>query len=115
MIVRFPRMQHQVGGFDCGLFAFACAYQLASACNPALTITAWNQADMREHLKACFEDDETTPFPLAARPRLKTDLQECQKLESTAPARSHGMQKTGNSGGVQPLQGLVLSDMQAHS
>ena len=80
MIVRFPRMQHQVGGSDCGLFAVACAYELASGCNPS--VTAWNQADMREHLKACFEDNEMTPFPLAARPRrlTSTKFRSCQKI-----------------------------------
>ena len=54
--------QLQKGSVDCGLFAIAYAYELASG-NTYLNEVSFDQSKMRNHLFGCFERGEISPFP----------------------------------------------------
>ena len=51
----------QQGGVDCGLFAIAYAFDLATGTNPC-DIT-YDQSLMRDHLLCCLESGQMHPFP----------------------------------------------------
>ena len=67
-----------------------------------------SRTGLGEHLKACFEDDEI---------RLTSKkFKSCRKIRIYLPdAMECRQQETGSFCEVRPLQGLVSSDMQAHS
>ena len=54
--------QTQSGVHDCGLFAIAYAME-ACLGNLLGSTTAFEQNDMRDHLIACLDSDQITPFP----------------------------------------------------
>ena len=51
---RLVNIQHQSNGSDCGLFAIACATELAHDRDPPL-LCVWETERMRPHLRDCFE------------------------------------------------------------
>ena len=55
------RMQKQVGGQDCGLFAIAVVLSLLLHVN--VTDIVFNQSQMRPHLLKCFSNNKFTMFP----------------------------------------------------
>lgn len=61
LVVELPPRQIQRGGLDCGLFAIAFAYNLASGNDPS-QIT-YDQSRMREQLVKCLEKGSFEPFP----------------------------------------------------
>ena len=60
-------VQCQVGGSDCGLFAIAFATALCFGLDPHTCSFA--QAEMRNHLTACFESQCMSTFPASDRGR----------------------------------------------
>ncbi len=58
---RYIRVQQQVGGIDCGLFAIANAVSLCFGVNPSGC--RYNQPLMRSHLMTCLEQSIFTQFP----------------------------------------------------
>lgn len=62
LCVHMSPVQKQSGSVDCGLFAIAVAFELASG-NSNLSAVYFDQAKMRQHLLTCFENGEITPFP----------------------------------------------------
>ena len=61
IILKYIKMQYQVGTNDCGLFAIASACAICSGENPAEL--KFNQAHMRTYLLMAFENAIMTPFP----------------------------------------------------
>ncbi len=61
LAVTVPRVQHQIGGSDCGLFAVAYIFHLALGDRPEELI--FDQVKMRDHLITCFELQTLLPFP----------------------------------------------------
>lgn len=59
------RVQRQVGGDDCGLFAVAFAEAVCRGDDPELL--RFDQGKMRQHLEQCFVSGIMTAFPLLAR------------------------------------------------
>lgn len=53
---------------DCGLFAIACATELAHAKNPQ--ICTWDVCQMRPHLAMCLESGRMQRFPIIKQRRL---------------------------------------------
>ena len=53
---------------DCGVFAIACATELAYGFDPALC--CWDVTLMRQHLLSCFESRKMTRFPITKRRRV---------------------------------------------
>ena len=51
----------QPNGSDCGVFALACATELAHGLDPALC--SWECSSMRSHLMACLTNGSLTRFP----------------------------------------------------
>lgn len=64
--VEIPPVQIQTGSVDCGLFAIAFAYELASG-KQVLKEVCFDQTKMRSHLLSCFENGELTAFPYKRR------------------------------------------------
>lgn len=62
LFMEFVNIQHQGNGSDCGLFALACATDLAYGRDPFLSY--WNTKEMRPHLIKCLETKQMTCFPL---------------------------------------------------
>ena len=60
-ITVLKRSVRQQGGSDCGLFAVAFAYDIASGTDPGNVV--YVQSGMRRHLKTCFEKGQMLPFP----------------------------------------------------
>ena len=56
------RVQQQQGGTDCGLFAIAYAFSLASGEDP--TRIKFKQDNMRQHLIDCLQAGTMLPFPV---------------------------------------------------
>ena len=54
-------VQKQSNSSDCGLFALAFAFDLASNLDPS--IISYNEEILRKHLLACIENEEITEFP----------------------------------------------------
>ena len=63
--VEYMRMQYQIGGADCGLFAIASACSICNGEDPSGHI--YNQAVMRQHLVTAFETNLLSPFPTLKR------------------------------------------------
>ena len=61
MSVSMQAVQQQKGGTDCGLFAIAFATELCFGGDPCAV--QFNQADLRNHLKMCFEEMKISSFP----------------------------------------------------
>ena len=61
--VQLPSVQRQTGGVDCGLFAIAFAYELASGNEHGIKNKIFNQQLMRDHLITCLENEHFNPFP----------------------------------------------------
>ena len=60
--IHLANIQRQPNASDCGLFAIACATELANKKDP--THCWWNVHQMRQHLKNCLEEGTIEPFPL---------------------------------------------------
>ena len=58
-------MQQQSGFDDCGLFAIACAFELANSINPANI--KFDQSKMRNHLAECINKNIIKRFPQCDR------------------------------------------------
>ena len=63
--VKMPLIQQQKGSTDCGLFAIAYAYELASGNGHVCNEMVFEQSAMRHHLVECLEKEEILPFPRA--------------------------------------------------
>lgn len=61
LVVQLPRLRHQRGSADCGLFAIAIALELCQGHDP--TNIAFRQKQMRRHLEQCFLQGHLTSFP----------------------------------------------------
>ena len=59
--VYVPSLQQQKGTNDCGVFAIAFAYYMASGDN--VEIIEFDQGKMRNHLSDCFKNSKLLPFP----------------------------------------------------
>ena len=55
------RCETKFDGFDCGVFALACATELAFGCDPVLC--EWDVKNMRHHLIECLENGSIAQFP----------------------------------------------------
>ena len=55
------KIQKQLGGYNCGVFALAIALSILLNINPEGIF--YRQQDMRRHLLECFEKKEMTMFP----------------------------------------------------
>ena len=64
-----PCVQQQRGVTDCGLFAIAFAFHLASG-NDVSTLM-FDQKLMRKHLLNCFEKKKLLPFPCISQTVLR--------------------------------------------
>ena len=49
----FMNIQQQTNAYDCGIYAIACATELALGFDPVLC--SWDCEHMREHLLNCLE------------------------------------------------------------
>ncbi|XP_028408117.1 uncharacterized protein LOC114530708 [Dendronephthya gigantea] len=65
--IEMASFQKQKGSTDCGLFAIASAYELASGNTHFNYEVPFEQKAMREHLIACFENEELSSFPRAQK------------------------------------------------
>ena len=65
--IRFPDVQRQSGGSDCGLFAIAFAVALCFGSDPHLL--SFDQQKMRDHLLDCFVKEILNSFPSSSKPR----------------------------------------------
>ena len=63
--VEVPKIQQQVGGTDCGLFAAAVVTAIATGSDPIYL--TWIQTKMREHFIKCIETENITLFPSVTR------------------------------------------------
>ena len=72
--VSIRAVQQQRGGNDCGLFAIAFAYDVASGIDPEYV--TYIQSDMRKHLFSCVKKGYLTPFPRYFRGR--RDITRCK-------------------------------------
>ena len=62
--VNIPKIQIQMGGADCGLFAIAYVTSLAHGDDPS--VISYEQIKMRGHLIECFTKGKLIPFPIVA-------------------------------------------------
>ena len=62
--VHLPEVQKQTNGSSCGLYAIAFATTLLNGQNPSLT--RYNQAEMRPHLRRCLLAGEMSDFPMGS-------------------------------------------------
>ena len=62
--VNIPKIQIQMGGADCGLFAIAYITSLAHGDDPS--VISYEQIKMRGHLIECFTKGKLIPFPIVA-------------------------------------------------
>ena len=60
--VKVQRVQQQQGTSDCGLFAIAYLFSLASRSDPAKQ--KYKEPDMRKHLLTCLKEKTPKPLPL---------------------------------------------------
>ena len=60
LAVELPPAQTQQGGVDCGLFAFAFAYELADGNDPS--DVSFDQGKMCQHLVQCLEKGRLEAF-----------------------------------------------------
>ena len=58
----------QPNAWDCGVFALACATDLAHGRDPVLS--EWKLEDMRRHLVECLEKGHVSPFPTKKKRRI---------------------------------------------
>ena len=63
--VKMQQLQKQEGGYDCGLFAIACAFELCTGNNPATL--KFMQKEMRIHYQQCMDNQLMTSFPHTQR------------------------------------------------
>ena len=81
--LRFDLMnvQAQPNGYDCGVFALACATEIAHGCDPV--VCCWDVDRMRHHLLTCLERGEMLRFPTSQRRniRLGTRIRKTYKEE----------------------------------
>lgn len=61
IVLKYVRMQYQIGANDCGLFAIASACAICNGENPAEI--KFTQGHMRKHLVMAFNNAILTPFP----------------------------------------------------
>ena len=79
------KVQQQVGGTDCGLFAIAMATEL---CNNTDPFTVWyHQEQLRIHLQKCFESQVLTSFPSTVR----KETSRMQRVVLTLPVEVYCM------------------------
>ena len=64
----FVNVPTQRNSYNCGVLSIAMATELALGHDPATC--QWDTANMRPHLKACFEQGMMTPFPTLGRLRV---------------------------------------------
>ena len=65
--VEMASIQKQKGSTDCGLFAIASAYELASGNIHFNYEVSFDQSTMRNHLVDCLEKEEISSFPRARK------------------------------------------------
>lgn len=59
--LEIPKVSQQYGGYDCGLFALAFAFELAQGRNPSAF--TFKQFEMREHFRMLVQTVKFSPFP----------------------------------------------------
>jgi hypothetical protein len=59
-VVPMP-ISHQIGSYDCGLYAIVFAASLCVGQDPCAA--HYNQASMRDHLRQCLTNESIFPFP----------------------------------------------------
>ena len=74
IILKFPSVQFQKGGSDCGLFSIAFATSLCTGFDPSDLY--YNQDLLREHLFKCVENKYLSPFPCTMKKRPKSNSQQ---------------------------------------
>lgn len=84
-IIKKIKIQKQVGGVDCGLFAIATATDICHFNNP-YEIT-YDQSKMRKHLIECFNNNLLTPFPRFQQCKTKPEIT-IEPTEWQQPRRS---------------------------
>ena len=62
--VHLPEVQKQTNGSSCGLYAIAFATTLLNGKNPS--VSRYNQAEMRAHLKRCLLAGQMSDFPMTS-------------------------------------------------
>ena len=67
--LRHVDVQRQVGGSDCGLFAFILAFATALCSDLDPFACSYKQTQMHSHLLKCFENQQMTTFPSPDHPR----------------------------------------------
>ena len=81
--LRFDVMnvQAQPNGYDCGVYAIACATELAYGYDPVVSV--WKDEVMRNHLLECLESGKLTRFPRLRERRimLGTRVRKTQTVE----------------------------------
>ena len=60
--VKVQRVQQQQGSSDCGLFAIAYMFSLASGSDPVKH--KYRQCEMRSHFLSCLKENTLKPFPI---------------------------------------------------
>ena len=78
ILCRFMATQRQVGTDDCGIFALAFAYALASGHQPGSL--HFHQDKMRGHLRRCLELGRLDMFPVLKERRNRPKLTRQQAL-----------------------------------
>ena len=63
--VNIINVQRQIGSNDCGLYAFAMAFDLCNGVDPFLQ--NYDQSKMREHLRVCLEQKMIERFPVTSK------------------------------------------------
>ena len=68
--LQYPKVQKQIGGSDCGLFAVAFATAIVFGIKPEQCV--FNQQVMRSHLVRCFEERTISMFPMKLNRHCRT-------------------------------------------
>ena len=71
----------QPNAWDCGVFAIACATDIAHDRDPVLS--QWDSTYMREHLESCFEQHYMSPFPTVKKRRVPFGRRVTKSIEET--------------------------------
>ena len=74
------RVQEQIGGWDCGLFAIPFAVALVNGQDPAAL--TFDQKVMRKHLLLCLQRKQLKPFLTTRKLKFKKSRMTGRKVES---------------------------------
>ena len=74
------RVQEQIGGSDCGLFAIAFAVALVNGQDPAAL--TFDQGAMRKHLRLCLQRKQLEPFPTTKELKFKKNRVTGREVDS---------------------------------